>query len=361
MAATTEGHQFQRYRHASDPSRRRRQGDRPRQVRRRLRVSRECCTARCCAARTPTRIIKSIKIDKALKLPGVKAIVTGADLPEAAGQDRAGAASCRSTRMHLSLQHPRARQGAVRRPRDRRRRRDQPAYRRGGAAPDRGRLRSAAAGDDGRGRDERRTRRSCCRTLRNKEDGPDKQTNVAAHIQFKRGDVEGRLQRRPTTSIERELQHRDGPSGIYRAAQRRRHLQLRRPRDDLLLDPGHLRRALAQRRGARDARGQYQGRAGRDRRRLRRQDHHLPRAAVGAALEEDRPSGQADDDPRRGAARERPDFRLERSKCKMGATKDGKIIAAEVWMAYEAGALPGLAGRRRARCASSPPTTSRTS
>ena len=28
-------------------------------------------------------------------------------------------------------------------------------------------------------------------------------------------------------------------------------------------------------------------------------------------------------------------------RCKMGATKDGKIVAAEVWMAYEAGAFPG--------------------
>ena len=28
-------------------------------------------------------------------------------------------------------------------------------------------------------------------------------------------------------------------------------------------------------------------------------------------------------------------------KVKMGATKDGKLTAAEVWMAYEAGAFPG--------------------
>jgi xanthine dehydrogenase molybdenum-binding subunit len=28
-------------------------------------------------------------------------------------------------------------------------------------------------------------------------------------------------------------------------------------------------------------------------------------------------------------------------KCKMGATRDGKLIAAEIWMAYEAGAFPG--------------------
>jgi xanthine dehydrogenase molybdenum-binding subunit len=28
-------------------------------------------------------------------------------------------------------------------------------------------------------------------------------------------------------------------------------------------------------------------------------------------------------------------------KCKMGATRDGKLVAAEIWMAYEAGAFPG--------------------
>src|SRR5271155_5292671 len=31
-------------------------------------------------------------------------------------------------------------------------------------------------------------------------------------------------------------------------------------------------------------------------------------------------------------------------RCKMGATKDGKIVAAEVWMAYEAGGFPGPPG-----------------
>ena len=30
-----------------------------------------------------------------------------------------------------------------------------------------------------------------------------------------------------------------------------------------------------------------------------------------------------------------------RIRCKMGATRDGKLVAAEIWMAYEAGAFPG--------------------
>ena len=42
-------------------------------------------------------------------------------------------------------------------------------------------------------------------------------------------------------------------------------------------------------------------------------------------------------------------------KVKMGASKDGKITAAQVWLAYEAGAFPGLAGGRRRDDACSPP------
>ena len=75
-------------------------------------------------------------------------------------------------------------------------------------------------------------------------------------------------------------------------------LQLRWPRDDLLLDPGHFRRALAVRAGARHARGQYQRRPGRNRRRLRRQADDLSGAARAAAVEEDRPSGEAGHDAR---------------------------------------------------------------
>ena len=108
----------------------------------------------------------------------------------------------------------------------------------------------------------------------------------------------------------------------------------------LLLDPGAVRRALMSAAAARHAGRQHQGGAGRDRRRLRRQDHGLPGAAGAAAVQEDRASGQDGDDARRSAARHRPDLGLA-IKVKMGATKDGKITAAEVWLAYEAGAFPG--------------------
>ena len=51
----------------------------------------------------------------------------------------------------------------------------------------------------------------------------DKQTNVATHMQFKRGDIERRLQAGRLHRRAR-VQDRDGPSGIYRAAQCGRHL-----------------------------------------------------------------------------------------------------------------------------------------
>src|SRR6202166_2456206 len=41
-------------------------------------------------------------------------------------------------------------------------------------------------------------------------------------------------------------------------------------------------------------------------------------------------------------------------RCKMGATKDGKIVAAEVWMAYEAGGFPGSPVPMGAMCIVAP-------
>ena len=76
-------------------------------------------------------MIKSINTDEALKLPGVKAIITSADLPEI--PDKIDASGEIPTNLnHVSSQYSGARQGPVRRPCGRRRRRDQRAYRRRG-------------------------------------------------------------------------------------------------------------------------------------------------------------------------------------------------------------------------------------
>ena len=76
---------------------------------------------------------------------------------------------------------------------------------------------------------------------------------------------------------------------------------------------------------------------GGNRRRLRRQDHDLSRAALGAALEEDRRAGQAGDDARRSAARHRPDLRLE------DQGEDGRDQGRQT---RRRGSLDGLRGRR---------------
>ena len=83
-----------------------------------------------------------------------------------------------------------------------------------------------------------------------------------------------------------------------------------------------------------------------DRRRLWRQDRRLSGAGGGAALAEERQSpGQDDDEPGGGSGRYRPDFGLLHPG-QDGRRQGGHITAAQAYLAYEAGAYPGLAGRR---------------
>ena len=57
-----------------------------------------------------------------------------------------------------------------------------------------------------------------------------------------------------------------------------------------------------------------QGDSQRDRRRVRRQDHGLPRAAGHRAVAQGEPAGEDGDDARRGVPRHRPDLRHEGSR-----------------------------------------------
>ena len=140
--------------------------------------------------------IKSINIDKALKLPGVKAIVTGEGSAEGREQARAVRRDGHQPDVPVD-EHPRARQGPLRRPRDRRRRRDQPAYRRGSAAPHRSRIRSAAAGDDGRRRDQAGRADSAEGPPQQGRGRQADQRRAALPVQARRR--RGRIQVRPTT------------------------------------------------------------------------------------------------------------------------------------------------------------------
>ncbi len=287
-------------------------------------------------------IIKSINVDKALKMPGVRAIVTSADLPEAEDKvEQVGEAAMNPRYLSMNiLAHQKALYdghaiAAV-----------------AATSPhiaeealrlievDYEVLPPVMTVDDAM----KKNAPILLPNLRNKEEG-DNPTNVASHLQFKRGDVGCGTQGRRLCGRAR-VPHRDGASRIHRAAQRGRHLQLRRPRDDLLLDPGRVRRPLDERAGARSIGRQDQSRSGRDWRRLRRQDHHLSRTALADAGEEDRSSGETGDDARRSAARERPDLGLEdQDQDGMHARRKNHRRGSLVGL--RSGRVPGLAGGRR--------------
>src|SRR5579864_2107133 len=131
--------------------------------------------------------IKSIKIDKAVALPGVKAVVTAADLPELPDKmEQAGEQALNLAQLSQNI------------------------LARGKVLYD-GHAIAAVAATSPHIADEalrlievdyevlppvmtvedamKPGATILLSSLRNKEDGPDKQTNVAAHIQFKRGDV----------------------------------------------------------------------------------------------------------------------------------------------------------------------------
>ncbi len=85
-----------------------------------------------------------------------------------------------------------------------------------------------------------------------------------------------------------------------------------------------------------------EGHPRRDRRRLRRQDRHLPRAARRGAVAEGRPPGEDRDDPRRGVPGHRPDLGHAHDALQdRGAKATARSPPPQAWLAYEAGAFPG--------------------
>ena len=103
-----------------------------------------------------------------------------------------------------------------------------------------------------------------------------------------------------------------------------------------------------------------QGHADGDRRRLRRQDPHLPRAARRAALARRPASREDDDDPRRGLRGHRPDLRLLHPR--QARRQAGRHARRRRGVPGLRGRrLPRLARRRRHERRSSRRTTSRTS
>ena len=106
------------------------------------------------------------------------------------------------------------------------------------------------------------------------EPAPTKPSNISKRLEFAMGDVEAGF--KTGRRRDREgIQDRRGPSGLHRAARLRREVRGRRPVRDLVLQPGPFPDARADRADHRCQAGRPAGDAGRDRRRLRRQDRHL--------------------------------------------------------------------------------------
>src|SRR6516225_1129688 len=175
--------------------------------------------------------------------------------------------------------------------------------------------------------------------LRNKDEGPDKQTNVATHLQFKRGDIEEGFKGADYV-VEREFKtamvhqgyiephnavgiyNADGHATIYCSTQGSfvvRSLSaavLGMPEGSIKVVPAEIG-------------GGFGGKTTIYLEPLsvllsKKTGHPVKLTMTRAEVL--RASG-----PTSGST----------VRCKMGCTKDGKLVAAQIWMAYEAGAFPG--------------------
>jgi len=295
--------------------------------------------------------IKSIKIDKALKLPGVKAIVTSKDLPQAENKiEQAGEMAINPMYLSMNiLAH------------------DKALY-------DGHAIAAVAATSPHIAEEALRlieveyevlppvmtvdvaTKPGApilLKDLRNKEEG-DKPTNVAQHYQFKRGDLEAGFKSADYV-IEREfntamvhqgyiephnavgIYNSDGQATIYCSTQGA--FDVRSLSAQVLGMPvGHIKVVPA------EIGGGFGGKTTiylEPLSVLLSKKTGAPVKLVMSRSEVLRASG-----PTSGS----------KIKVKMGATKDGKLVAAEIWMAYEAGAFPGSPVGAGAMCIIAPYT-----
>ncbi len=281
--------------------------------------------------------IKKIDFSAALKLPGVFAIVTGADFPEVASKNEMvgeGAVNPRYLSMNILA-------------------RDKALY-------DGHAIAAVAASD-------RHTAEEALRLieveyevlppvmkveeamrddapiiledLRSKESGPDQQTNVANHLQFKRGDLDEGF-KAADYIVEREfdtamvhqgyiephnalgIYSSDGHATIYCSSQGPFAIRsltaqvLKMPEGNIKVVPAEIG-------------GGFGGKL----------TAYLEPLAIMLSKKSGRPVKMVM--TRAEVLRATGPTSGSKIRCKLGATKDGKIVAAEVWMAYEAGAFPG--------------------
>ena len=292
------------------------------------------------AAPTPTPASSRIDTKKALALPGVKAVVTGADFPDLASEVIEGgeaASNMRDLAVNVIARdkalydgHAVAAVAAV-----------SPAIAEAAldlievtyeVLPHVIDVEAAMAPDAPLLHDHIFTE--------GLEERPTLPSNIARRHQFVRGDVEAGF---AEAEVRRRgpLHHRGRAPGLHRAARLRRLDVRRRPVPGVELQPGPLHGPHLLRQGAGARRLRHPRHAGRDRRRLRRQDHGLPRAGRAGPLA--RSAGA----PVKMVMTRDEVFRATGPtsggviEVKLGATKDGTITAAEVVLKFQAGAFPG--------------------
>jgi xanthine dehydrogenase molybdenum-binding subunit len=281
--------------------------------------------------------IKKIDFSAALNLPGVFAIVTGADFPEVASKTEMvgeGAVNPRYLSMNILA-------------------RDKALYD--------GHAIAAVAASDRHTAEEalrlieveyevlppvmkveeamREDAPIILEDLRSKEGGPDRQTNVANHLQFKRGDLDEGF-KAADYIVEREFDtamvHQgyiephnalgvyssDGHATIYCSSQGPFAIRsltaqvLQMPEGNIKVVPAEIG-------------GGFGGKL----------TAYLEPLAIMLSKKSGRPVKLVM--TRAEVLRATGPTSGSKIRCKLGATKDGKIVAAEVWMAYEAGAFPG--------------------
>jgi xanthine dehydrogenase molybdenum-binding subunit len=281
--------------------------------------------------------IKSIKIDKAKELPGVKAVVTAADLPELADKmEQAGEQALNLAQLSQNI------------------------LARGKALYDGHAIAAVAATSPHIAEEALRLieveyevlspvmsvedamkpgATILLPNLRNKDDGPDKQTNVAAHIQFKRGDIAEGFKSADYV-VEHEFKtamvhqgyiephnavgiyNADGHATIYCSTQGSfvvRSLSaavLGMPEGKLRVVPAEIG-------------GGFGGKT----------TVYLEPLSVLLSKKTGHPVKLTM--TRAEVLRATGPTSGSTIRCKMGCTKDGKLVAAQIWMAYEAGAYPG--------------------
>jgi CO/xanthine dehydrogenase Mo-binding subunit len=175
--------------------------------------------------------------------------------------------------------------------------------------------------------------------LRNKEEGPNKQTNVANHLQFKRGDIDEGFKSADYT-VEREFDtamvHQgyvephnavgvyssDGHATVYCSSQGP--FAIRSLTSQVLGMPeGNIKVVPA------EIGGGFGGKL----------TAYLEPIAVLLSKKSGRPVKLVM--TRAEVLRATGPTSGSKIRCKLGATKEGKLVAAQIWMAYEAGAFPG--------------------